>query len=186
MENAILDIQNVSVRFANGSAVQAVEQVFLSVFPGDKLCIIGETGSGKSILLLSVLRLLPPSAVVSGDVRFHGQSLFALSPKQLDGVRGGRISYVPQGSGNGMNPLLSVGLQVGEPLMAHRGLNKKQAMGRAVELMRRFHLGREEEEPDGWDPLSATLSFPPFLLFKILIFGFLAKIISPVSEIQKL
>ena len=63
MENAILDIQNVSVRFANGSAVQAVEQVSLSVFPRDKLCIIGETGSGKSILLLSVLRLLPASAV---------------------------------------------------------------------------------------------------------------------------
>ena len=145
MENAILDIQNVSVRFANGSAVQAVEQVSLSVFPSDKLCIIGETGSGKSILLLSVLRLLPASAVVSGDVCFHGQSLFALSPKQMDGVRGGQISYVPQGSGNGMNPLLSVGFQVGEPLIAHRGMNKKRAIARAVELMRRFHLGREEE-----------------------------------------
>mgnify|MGYP002538912594 CR=1 FL=1 len=145
MENAILDIQNVSVRFANGSAVQAVEQVSLSVFPSDKLCIIGETGSGKSILLLSVLRLLPASAVVSGDVCFHGQSLFALSPKQMDGVRGGQISYVPQGSGNGMNPLLSVGFQVGEPLIAHRDMNKKRAIARAVELMRRFHLGREEE-----------------------------------------
>ena len=145
VENAILDIQNVSVRFANGSAVQAVEQVSLSVFPSDKLCIIGETGSGKSILLLSVLRLLPASAVVSGDVCFHGQSLFALSPKQMDGVRGGQISYVPQGSGNGMNPLLSVGFQVGEPLIAHRGMNKKRAIARAVELMRRFHLGREEE-----------------------------------------
>lgn len=145
MENAILDIQNVSVRFANGSDVQAVEQVSLSVFPSDKLCIIGETGSGKSILLLSVLRLLPASAVVSGDVCFHGQSLFALSPKQMDGVRGGQISYVPQGSGNGMNPLLSVGFQVGEPLIAHRGMNKKRAIARAVELMRRFHLGREEE-----------------------------------------
>ena len=145
MENAILDIQNVSVRFANGSAVQAVEQVSLSVFPSDKLCIIGETGSGKSILLLSVLRLLPASAVVSGDVCFHGQSLFALSPKQMDGVRGGQISYVPQGSGNGMNPLISVGFQVGEPLIAHRGMNKKRAIARAVELMRRFHLGREEE-----------------------------------------
>ena len=145
MENAILDIQNVSVRFANGSAVQAVEQVSLSVFPSDKLCIIGETGSGKSILLLSVLRLLPASAVVSGDVCFHGQSLFALSPKQMDGVRGGQISYVPQGSGNGMNPLLSVGFQVGEPLIAHRGMNKKRAIAHAVELMRRFHLGREEE-----------------------------------------
>lgn len=128
MENAILDIQNVSVRFANGSAVQAVEQVSLSVFPSDKLCIIGETGSGKSILLLSVLRLLPASAVVSGDVCFHGQSLFALSPKQMDGVRGGQISYVPQGSGNGMNPLISVGFQVGEPLIAHRGMNKKRAI----------------------------------------------------------
>ena len=145
MENAILDIQNVSVRFANGSAVQAVEQVSLSVFPSDKLCIIGETGSGKSILLLSVLRLLPASAGVSGDVCFHGQSLFALSPKQMDGVRGGQISYVPQVSGNGMNPLLSVGFQVGEPLIAHRGMNKKRAIARAVELMRRFHLGREEE-----------------------------------------
>ena len=135
VENAILDIQNVSVRFANGSAVQAVEQVSLSVFPSDKLCIIGETGSGKSILLL---RLLPASAVVSGDVCFHGQSLFALSPKQMDGVRGGQISYVPQGSGNGMNPLLSVGFQVGEPLIAHRGMNKKRAIARAVELLRRF------------------------------------------------
>ena len=95
--------------------------------------------------MLSVLRLLPASAVVSGDVCFHGQSLFALSPKQMDGVRGGQISYVPQGSGNGMNPLLSVGFQVGEPLIAHRGMNKKRAIARAVELMRRFHLGREEE-----------------------------------------
>lgn len=82
MENAILDIQNVSVRFANGSAVQAVEQVSLSVFPGDKLCIIGETGSGKSILLLSVLRLLPASAVVSGDVCFHGKACSPFRPSR--------------------------------------------------------------------------------------------------------
>ena len=99
----------------------------------------------RDSLLLSVLRLLPASAVVSGDVCFHGQSLFALSPKQMEGVRGGQISYVPQGSGNGMNPLLSVGFQVGEPLIAHRGMNKKRAIARAVELMSRFHLGREEE-----------------------------------------
>lgn len=82
VENAILDIQNVSVRFANGSAVQAVEQVSLSVFPSDKLCIIGETGSGKSILLLSVLRLLPASAVVSGDVCFHGKACSPFRPSR--------------------------------------------------------------------------------------------------------
>lgn len=82
---------------------RAVEQVSLSVFPSDKLCIIGETGSGKSILLLSVLRLLPASAVVSGDDVLSRAKPVRLSPKQMDGVRGGQISYVPQGSGNGMN-----------------------------------------------------------------------------------
>lgn len=144
MEEAVLSIRDVSVRFAGGNLVQAVERVSLDVFRGNRLCIIGETGSGKSILLLSVLRLLPPSAEITGDVLLKGESLFSLSLKQMDRIRGGEISYVPQGSGNGMNPLLTVGLQVGEPLMAHRGFRRRQAAARAVELMKMLHLGREE------------------------------------------
>lgn len=140
----LLRVENLSVCFRGGNHVQAVENVSLEVSQGDRLCIIGETGSGKSILLLSILRLLPKGAQVTGDALYRGQSLFRMTPKQLDQIRGGAISYVPQGSGNGMNPLLRVGFQVGEPLMAHRGVPRREAERRSVDLLRRFHLGREE------------------------------------------
>ena len=140
---ALLRVDDLSVRFEGGSTVQAVEKVSFSVMPGDRLLIIGETGSGKSILLLAILRLLSAGALVSGEAFYRGESLFAMTKKRLDSVRGGAISYVPQGSGNGMNPLLKVGFQVGEPLMAHRGLKRREAEARAVTLMKQFHLGRE-------------------------------------------
>ena len=140
----LLRVNDLSVCFRGGNHVQAVEGVSMEVFRGDRLCIIGETGSGKSILLLAILRLLPGTAQVTGDALFREQSLFAMTARELDRIRGGSISYVPQGSGNGMNPLLRVGFQVGEPLMAHRGLRRREAGQRAVELLRRFHLGREE------------------------------------------
>ncbi len=140
----LLRVEDLSVSFEGKNFVQAVEHVSLEVHAGDRLCIIGETGSGKSILLLAILRLLSPTAKVSGEVTYRGQSLFAMTEKQLDAIRGSRVSYVPQGSGNGMNPLLKVGFQVAEPLIAHRGMKRKAAEGKAVELLRRFHLGREE------------------------------------------
>lgn len=140
----LLRVEDLSVCFSGGNHVQAVENVSIEVFEHDRLCIIGETGSGKSILLLAILRLLPKSAQVSGDAFYRGQNLFAMTSKQMDQVRGGAIAYVPQGSGNGMNPLLRVGFQVGEPLMAHRDVPRREAERRSVDLLRRFHLGREE------------------------------------------
>lgn len=140
----LLRVEDLSVSFEGKNFVQAVEHVSLEVKAGDRLCIIGETGSGKSILLLSILRLLPPTAKVTGAVSYRGRDLFALTEKQLDAIRGKSISYVPQGSGNGMNPLLRVGFQVAEPLIAHRGMKRKAAEARAVELLRSFRLGREE------------------------------------------
>ena len=140
----LLRVNGLSVCFRGGNQVQAVENVSLEVRQGDRLCIIGETGSGKSILLLAILRLLPASAQVTGDALYREKSLFAMTARELDQIRGGAISYVPQGSGNGMNPLLRVGFQVGEPLMAHRGVRRREAEQRSVALLRRFHLGREE------------------------------------------
>lgn len=137
-------VEALSVCFQGGNYVQAVEDVNLSVYKGDRLCIIGETGSGKSILLLAILRLLGKNAQVTGDALYRGRSLFAMTAKEMNSIRGNAISYVPQGSGNGMNPLLKVGFQVGEPLMAHRGLSRKEAEHRSVGLLKRFHLGREE------------------------------------------
>jgi peptide/nickel transport system ATP-binding protein len=140
----LLRTEKLSVCFQGGNYVQAVEDISLSVYKGDRLCIIGETGSGKSILLLSILRLLGKNAWVTGDALYRGQSLFSATQKELDRIRGRMISYVPQGSGNGMNPLLRNGFQIGEPLMAHCGFSRSEAEARSVELLRRFHLGREE------------------------------------------
>ncbi len=144
MRETLLRVEDLSVSFEGKNFVQAVEHVSLEVRSGDRLCIIGETGSGKSILLLAILRLLSPTAKVTGGVSYRGRDLFAMTEKQLDAIRGGRISYVPQGSGNGMNPLLKVGFQVAEPMIAHRGMKRKAAEERAVELLKRFHLGKEE------------------------------------------
>ena len=141
----LLDVKNVSVRFASGHGVQAVENVSLTVDKKEKVCIVGETGSGKSILLLAILHLLPENAIVTGEAFFEGEDLIRMKRRQLDKIRGARISYVPQGSGNGLNPLLTVGLQVAEPMIEHQKVKKREAIAEAVRLMKRFHIGDEEE-----------------------------------------
>lgn len=147
----ILSLKNISVKFASGHNVQAVEDVSLDIEEKSKVAIVGETGSGKSILLLAILRLLPENAIVSGQAFFMtkespegGIDLMTLKRKELDHIRGACISYIPQGSGNGMNPLYNVGVQVAEPMVTHQGIGKKQGFSKAVELMRRFKMGNEE------------------------------------------
>ena len=139
----MLDIEHLSVRF--GGASEAVSDISLSVGEKEKVVLVGETGSGKSVLLLAILQMLPASASVSGRALLDGTDLLTLSPKEMNRVRGERISYVPQGSGNGMNPLLPVGYQVGEPLMIHQNLSKKEALAWAVAALRRFDFGQEEK-----------------------------------------
>lgn len=140
-----LKIQDVSVKFISGHSIQAVDHVNIDVADRDKIAIVGETGSGKSILLLAIIGLLGKDAQVTGRAIFEGVDLMNLSRKQLDKIRGARISYIPQGSGNGMNPLYKVGFQVGEPLMEHCGMKKQKAILKAIELLKMFHIGREEK-----------------------------------------
>ena len=140
----MLELQNISVSFSAGHGVQAVRDVSLSVPDGSKIAIVGETGSGKSVLLLAVLRLLPKTAAVSGSAVLDGRNLFSLSEKELCAIRGSVISYVPQGGGSSMNPLYTVGYQVGEPLMEHRGYSRAQAFAASIPLLKRFSLGNEE------------------------------------------
>lgn len=140
----MLEIKDVSVKFSDQSDVQAVEHVTLTVPDGAKIALVGETGSGKSVLLMSILRLLPETAVMNGDVVFQGQSIWKMKRKQLDQIRGAQISYVPQGGGASLNPLLKVGFQVGEPLMEHQHYSKKHAVAQSIKLLRQFHLGNEK------------------------------------------
>lgn len=140
----MLELDRVSVRFSARTAVQAVDDVSLTLKNGERLAMIGETGSGKSVLLLAALRLLPPTAVVSGRVLLDGENILTAEQKRLRQIRGGRISYVPQGGGGSMNPLLTVGFQAGEPLMEHKGFSQKAAVQAAVGLFRALELGNEK------------------------------------------
>jgi len=141
----MLEIKHVSVKFSDSSDVQAVEDVSLVLPEKGKIALVGETGSGKSVLLLAILRLLPESAITSGDVIFNGKHIWKLNRKELNRLRGGEISYVPQGGGGSMNPLMKVGFQVGEPLMEHKGMKRKAATKKSIGLLRYFHLGDEEK-----------------------------------------
>jgi len=141
----LIEISDLSVSFLGAQSVQAVNDVKLTLVEGQKTAIIGETGSGKSVLLLAILKLLPTTAQVSGNIMYNGKNLLKLSEKELRMIRGAQIGYVPQGSGNSLNPLLNVGMQIGEPLVQHRGYNKKQAFNKSVALLQRFHIGMAEQ-----------------------------------------
>lgn len=136
----MLNIENVSVSFPGTHPVHALRNVTLGLKPGEKAAIIGETGSGKSVLLLAILQLLSANAQVSGIVRWHERDLLKLTPKELRKVRGAEIAYVPQGGGASLHPLLTVGFQVAEPIITHRKVSREAALNQGVTLLERFHI----------------------------------------------
>lgn len=139
----MLKLQGISVSFKKGE-ILAVDDVSLDIRGGEKAVIIGETGSGKSVLLLAVLKLLPEGAEVRGRVLFEGENLLDYGERQMVNIRGRRIGYIPQGGGGSLNPLLTAGFQIAEPLMSHKGMKKVEAMSRAVLLLRGFSVPEAE------------------------------------------
>lgn len=140
----MLEIRGVSVEFVSENSVLAVDDVSLTLAQGSRTAIVGETGSGKSVLLLAILRLLPSNAQIKGSILLEGEEILAVGEKRMRQIRGGEVSYIPQGGGASMNPLMKVGFQVGEPLMEHRNYGKRKAVAAGIELMKRLNLLREE------------------------------------------
>jgi peptide/nickel transport system ATP-binding protein len=141
----MLKLENITVRFGSPENSPVVNDVSLLVKPLDKIGIVGETGSGKSVLLLAMLKMLPPNALVSGRLLLDDQDLLQMSKKEITRIRGKRISYVPQGTGDGLNPLLTIGYQVGEPLTQHTKLKAKEVQSRVIEALKNFDMGDEEK-----------------------------------------
>jgi len=116
--------------------VRAVDDVSLTLDAGQTLGIVGESGSGKTTLALSILRLLPPAArIVSGEIRFEGEDLLAKSKREMRKIRGKRIAMILQDPMASLNPLFTVGDQIGEPLRVHEGASRSAAGRRACELL---------------------------------------------------
>jgi peptide/nickel transport system ATP-binding protein len=132
--------------FTRDGIVRAVDGVSFHVTPGETLAIVGESGCGKSVTALSVLRLIPspPGRIVSGKIRFAGRDLLDLSEAQMRQVRGNEISMIFQEPMTSLNPVLTIGRQIAETLTLHQGLNRAKALARAVDMLRLVHIPEAE------------------------------------------
>ncbi len=127
--------------------VHAVNGVSISLQEGETLGIVGESGCGKSVSMLSTLRLIPqpPGDIVSGEAIFQGRDLLKLSREELRHVRGAQIGFVFQDPMTSFNPVQTIGKQLMEPLHIHLGMNKKQAWDRAVEMLKMVRIPNPDD-----------------------------------------
>jgi peptide/nickel transport system ATP-binding protein len=132
--------------FTRDGIVRAVDGVSFHVMPGETLAIVGESGCGKSVTALSILRLVPspPGRIVAGRVRFLGRDLAELGEAQMREVRGNDISMIFQEPMTSLNPVLTIGRQIGETLTLHQGLGKTAALEKAVDMLRLVHIPEAE------------------------------------------
>jgi peptide/nickel transport system ATP-binding protein len=134
--SALLSIRDLRVRFdTDEGPVLAVNGLTLHVDAGEVLALVGESGCGKTVAALSVLRLQPPGAHVSGTVEFDGRDLLTLGRRQMRSVRGRHISMVFQEPMSSLNPVFTVGRQIAEVLRRHERMSARAARARAVELL---------------------------------------------------
>ena len=141
---ALLQVAGLAVRFqVEGRAIDAVKGVGFAIERGETLALVGESGSGKSVTALSLLQLLPyPGAShPSGSVVFDGEELMTAGEARLRAVRGNRMAMIFQEPMTSLNPLHSIGAQVAEPLIIHKGMSRRQAAARVGELMELVGLG---------------------------------------------
>ncbi len=134
----LLEVEDLQTQFfTSAGVVKAVDGITYDVEEGETVAVVGESGCGKSVSALSILRLIPdpPGRVVGGHIKFMGQDLATLSDEDMRTVRGRQIAMVFQEPMTSLNPVLTIGLQITETLQQHLNLNKEEANARAVELL---------------------------------------------------
>jgi peptide/nickel transport system ATP-binding protein len=144
----VLEVDDLKTHFfAPDGIVRAVDGVSYAVRSGETLGVVGESGCGKSVSALSILRLVasPPGRIVGGTIRLEGRNLLDLSEAEMELIRGNDISMIFQEPMTSLNPLLTVGRQISEAIILHQGLSRRDAMGQTVETLRRVHIAEPEE-----------------------------------------
>lgn len=142
-EAALLDVRDLRVEFRTRDGVaKAVNGVSYRVAPGQTLAVLGESGSGKSVTAQAVMGILdsPPGFVTGGEIVFQGRDLLTLSREERRRIRGAKMAMIFQDALSSLNPVLTVGAQLGEMFEVHEGMSRKEARGRAVELMERVGI----------------------------------------------
>jgi peptide/nickel transport system ATP-binding protein len=152
-ENPLIEIERLRVLFHgdDGRVTHAVDSVDLSVAHGATLGLVGESGCGKSVTSLAIMGLLSKqSAEVSGAIRFDGFDLLEISDQTMRDLRGNRVAMIFQEPMTALNPSFTIGDQIIETILRHRGGSRQQARARAVALLRRVHIPSPEKRIDDY------------------------------------
>jgi oligopeptide transport system ATP-binding protein len=149
----LLEVRDLCVDFhTRDGVVRAVDGVSYHVDAGETLAVLGESGSGKSVTAQAIMGILdtPPARVAGGQIRFQGRDLLTLDREERRRVRGERMAMIFQDALSALNPVLTVGYQLGEMFRVHRGMSRKDARARAVELMDRVRIPAARERVDDY------------------------------------
>jgi peptide/nickel transport system ATP-binding protein len=146
-EATVLDVKGLrTVFFTNSGLFKAVDDVSFSVRRGETLAIVGESGCGKSVTALSVMRLVPdpPGRIVGGSIMLEGTDLLGLDESEMRAIRGNRISMIFQEPMTSLNPVMRIGDQITEAVRLHRQMSRKEATAKAVEMLRLVKITEPE------------------------------------------
>ena len=143
----LLEIKGLKTHFATDDGiVQAVDGVDITINKGETLCVVGESGCGKTVTAMSILKLIamPPGRIVAGQILFEGRDLVPLTSRELDDIRAKEIGFIFQEPMTSLNPVLTVGEQIAESLRRHENVTKKQALERTIEMMKLVQIPNAE------------------------------------------
>ena len=151
----LLEVRNLRTEFrdANGIPIPAVDGISFSIYPGQTMALVGESGCGKSVSAMSILRLVPepPGKITAGEIIFNGQDLLKLPEKRMRQIRGGRIAMIFQEPMTSLNPVFTIGDQIMEAIDLHQKVSFRDAMDLAVDSLKRVGVA---------DPARRLREFP--------------------------
>ena len=147
MAERLLDVKNLKTYFfTDEGVVRAVDGVDLYIEKGETLGVVGESGCGKSVTALSIMKLIPqpPGRIVEGEINYDGTNLVTLAPNRMRKIRGKEISMIFQEPMTSLNPVFTVGEQIAEAIRLHEGLGRRDAMAKTVDMLKLVHIPNAE------------------------------------------
>jgi len=150
MSERILEVKNLRTQFfTDRGVVKAVDGVSFNIDAGRTLCIVGESGCGKSVTSMSVMRLVSkPGKIVDGEIKYNGKNIIDISEDEMRSIRGNEISMIFQEPMTSLNPVFTIGFQIQEVLLLHKNITKEEARKKSIEMLKTVGIPRSEKIVD--------------------------------------